>query len=85
MLESLLQPYDASSDPLDDAIYNCFFLQALYWSLGAGLTEPARIVFDAQVKYLASMNSVDEGENGTAKFGLSLASKIHLFQGSLSV
>jgi hypothetical protein len=69
MLESLLQPYDTVSDPLDDTIYTCYFLQALYWSLGAGLTEPARIIFDAQVKYLASMNSVDEGPSGTTKAG----------------
>lgn len=54
---------------MDDSIYTCFFLQALYWSLGAGLIEPARIKFDAQVKYLASMTSVDEGADGTAKFG----------------
>lgn len=69
VLESLLQPYESVSEPLDDTIYTCFFIQALYWALGAGLTEPARIKFDAQVKYLASMNSVDEGEEGTAKFG----------------
>jgi hypothetical protein len=69
MLESLLQPYENTSDALDDTIYTCYFLQALYWSLGAGLTEQSRIIFDAQVKYLASMNSVDEGPDGTAKLG----------------
>lgn len=69
MLESLLQPYDTGSEPLDDTVYTCYFLQALYWSLGAGLTEPARITFDAQVKYLASMTSVDEGDEGVAKVG----------------
>ena len=69
MLESLLQPYENSSDALEDTIYTCYFLQALYWALGAGLTEQARVTFDAQVKYLASMNSVDEGPDGTAKFG----------------
>ncbi|CAF0851193.1 unnamed protein product [Rotaria sordida] len=68
MLESLLQPYENTSDALEDSIYTCYFLQALYWSLGAGLTEQARVTFDAQVKYLASMNSVDEGPDGTAKF-----------------
>ena len=69
MLESLLQPYETSSEPLDDSIYICYFLQALYWSLGAGLTEQSRVIFDGQVKYIASMNSVDEGEDGTAKLG----------------
>jgi dynein heavy chain len=70
MLESLLQPYESSSEALDDSIYICYFLQALYWSLGAGLTEPARVIFDSQVKYLASMTSVDEGPGGTAKLGM---------------
>ena len=50
-------------------MYTSFFLQALYWSLGAGLTEQARVIFDTQVKYLASINIVDEGPNGTAKMG----------------
>lgn len=68
-MESLLQPYESSSEALDDNVYTCYFLQALYWSLGAGLTEQARVTFDAQVKYLASMNSVDEGPDGTAKLG----------------
>ena len=69
MLESLLQPYESASEPLDETIYTCFFLQALYWSLGAGLTESARIIFDTQVKYLSSMNSLDEGPDGTTKAG----------------
>jgi len=69
MLESLLQPYENTSDALDDNTYICYFLQALYWSLGAGLTEQARVIFDTQVKYLASINIVDEGPNGTAKVG----------------
>jgi dynein heavy chain len=69
MLESLLQPYETSSEALDDSVYICYFLQALYWSLGAGLTEPSRVIFDAQVKYLASMTSIDEGPDGVAKLG----------------
>jgi dynein heavy chain len=69
MLDSLLQPYETSSEALDDRVYTSYFLQALYWSLGAGLTEQARVTFDAQVKYLASMTSVDEGPDGTAKVG----------------
>ncbi|CAF1153283.1 unnamed protein product [Adineta ricciae] len=67
MLDSLLQPYENTSEALDANMYTCFFLQALYWSLGAGLTEQARVIFDTQVKYLASINIVDEGPNGTAK------------------
>ncbi len=69
MLESLLQPYETSSEALDDSVYICYFLQALYWSLGAGLTEPSRVTFDAQVKYLASMTAIDEGPDGMAKLG----------------
>ncbi|CAM4852615.1 unnamed protein product [Rotaria socialis] len=68
MLESLLQPYENISDPLEDIIYSCYFIQALYWSLGAGLTEQSRVIFDAQVKYIASMSLVDEGSDGTAKY-----------------
>lgn len=83
MLESLLQPHDTASEPLDDLIYTCYFLQALYWSLGAGLIESARIVFDAQVKYLASMTSVDEGAEGVAKIGLS--NRFVLFCHNLSI
>ena len=69
MLESLLQPYESSSEALDDTVYICYFLQALYWSLGAGLTEQSRVVFDAQVKYIASMTAIDEGPDGMAKLG----------------
>ncbi|CAF4540061.1 unnamed protein product [Didymodactylos carnosus] len=68
MLESLLLPYENATDSLIDPIYECYFIQALYWSLGAGLTEPAREIFDKQVKYLSSMNSTDEGPTGQAKF-----------------
>lgn len=79
MLDSLLQPYENVSEPLEDIVYTCYFLQALYWSLGAGLTEPARIIFDAQVKYLASMSAVDEGPNGTAKIGKMKGQSKNLF------
>ena len=44
MLESLLQPYENSSDALEDTIYTCYFLQALYWSLGAGLITTVSFV-----------------------------------------
>ena len=64
MLDSLLvreiQEYD---------VMECFFLQALYWSLGAGLQEDGRLKFDAQVKYLASMPTKDGGAGpGTPQF-----------------
>ena len=36
-----------------------FFIQALTWSLGAGLLEQGRIVFDKQLKYLASLPTQD--------------------------
>lgn len=69
MLDSLLQPYENVSEPLEDMMYTCYFLQALYWSLGAGLTEQGRIAFDTQVKYISSMSTVDEGPDGASKFG----------------
>ena len=41
-------------------VLEAYFLQALTWSLGAGLQEDGRVKFDAQVKYLASLPSKDE-------------------------
>ena len=56
MLDSLLV-----REITDYDVMECFFLQALYWSLGAGLLEDGRVKFDAQVKYLASMPSKEGG------------------------
>lgn len=36
------------------------FLQALYWSVGAGLLEDGRLKFDAQIKNLASMSQIQD-------------------------
>ena len=40
-------------------VMEAYFLQALYWSVGAGLLEDGRVKFDAQVKYLASLTLKD--------------------------
>jgi len=60
MLDSLLVKEYTSSDVIE-----ALFLQALYWSLGAGLLEDGRVKFDNYVKYLASMPTND----GDAKAG----------------
>ncbi|ESO91629.1 hypothetical protein LOTGIDRAFT_122204, partial [Lottia gigantea] len=38
------------------------FLQALYWSIGAGLLEAGRTKFDAYVKYLASLTMITDDD-----------------------
>ena len=43
----------------DYDILEAFFIQALTWSLGAGLLETGRIQFDKQLKYLASLPTQD--------------------------
>jgi len=40
------------------AVLECYFLMALYWSLGATLIEESRVKFDSYVKRLASMTEV---------------------------
>ncbi|BFZ18669.1 hypothetical protein BsWGS_21707 [Bradybaena similaris] len=43
-----------------------YFLQALIWSVGAGLLEDGRVKFDTYVKYLSSMIQVPEERYPTA-------------------
>ncbi|XP_077995609.1 dynein axonemal heavy chain 10-like isoform X2 [Glandiceps talaboti] len=61
MLDSLLTRDMGEPDELE-----CFFLQALYWSVGAGLLEDGRIKFDGFVKYLASMSAKQDDEKDLA-------------------
>ncbi|XP_025789014.1 dynein heavy chain 10, axonemal [Puma concolor] len=58
MLDALLEGEIEEPDLLE-----CYFLEALYCSLGAALLEDGRIKFDECIKRLASLPSVDtEGE-----------------------
>ena len=50
MLDVLLQKENLERDVLE-----AFFLQALYWSLGAGLLEDGRAKFNIFIKNLAAM------------------------------
>ena len=50
---------------LSTATLECFFLTALYWSLGACLIEESRVKFDTYVKKLASLTEVS-GEGSVA-------------------
>lgn len=43
---------------LGSAVLECYFLTALYWSLGAALVEDGRIRFDAYVKKLSSLPEI---------------------------
>ena len=68
MLDSLLIKEVAESDELE-----AFFLQALYWSIGAALLEDGRIKFDAQIKNLAALSTASDDEKNFAKAGKLLA------------
>lgn len=54
MLDCLLKKEVERFDVLE-----CYFIEALYCSLGACLLEDARIKFDDYVKRLASMSTVE--------------------------
>ena len=41
-------------------VMEAYFIQALYWSLGAGLLEDGRIKFDAYIKNLAALTPKDD-------------------------
>ena len=66
MLDSLLPTLDEDTSSggggpslgLGSAVIECYFLMALYWSLGATLIEESRVKFDNFVKRLASMTEV---------------------------
>ncbi|XP_072163343.1 dynein axonemal heavy chain 10-like [Diadema setosum] len=55
LLDSLLVKELSESDVLE-----CYFLEALYWSVGAALLEDGRVKFDSFMKYLASMPTNQE-------------------------
>ncbi|XP_053327864.1 dynein axonemal heavy chain 10 [Spea bombifrons] len=58
MLDALI---DKETDDVD--VLECYFIEALYCSLGGTLLEAGRVKFDEYVKRLASMSSVnDENE-----------------------
>lgn len=54
MMDSLLEGEIEDMDLLE-----CFFLEALYCSLGSSLLEVGRIRFDEYVKHLSSMPTAD--------------------------
>lgn len=43
----------------DPDLLECYFLEALYCSLGAALLDDGRIKFDECIKHLASLPSAD--------------------------
>jgi dynein heavy chain, axonemal len=60
MLDSLLMPFENSKESFEDIILECIFIQALYWSLGASLSEQNRVKFDKQLKYWSGMQSIED-------------------------
>lgn len=71
MLDSLLPPSEDESGKaksglgIGSEVLECYFLTALYWSLGAGLIEESRTKFDTYVKRLAGLTEVP-GEGAVA-------------------
>ena len=65
MLDALVTKEVSEADELE-----CYFLEALYWSIGAGLLEDGRIKFDSQVKNLASLNQVKDEDKTYAGMGM---------------
>ncbi|XP_078523750.1 dynein axonemal heavy chain 10 isoform X2 [Lissotriton helveticus] len=63
MLDALLE-----KEMEEPAVLECYFIEALYCSLGATLLEAGRIKFDEYIKRLASMSSVSD-ENTLAEPG----------------
>ena len=56
MLDALLPLSDTSVGP---TLLECYFLQALTWSLGAALLEDGRVKFDSLVKRLSGLSQND--------------------------
>ena len=50
-------------------VMEAFFLQAMYWSIGAGLLEDGRVKFDNYIKYVASMVTKNGSERDLAGAG----------------
>lgn len=63
MLEALIVVQHDDPDVLE-----CFFLEALYSSLGASLLEAGRIKFDENVKRISCLSTVND-DNTLAKPG----------------
>lgn len=70
MLDSLLVKELGEADELE-----ALFIQALTWSIGAGLLEDGRIKFDAQLKALAAMQNVNDDDKNLAGLGRCLGSE----------
>lgn len=54
-LDALLERENSSADVLE-----CYFLEALYCSLGATLLESGRVKFDEFIKRLSCLNAVHD-------------------------
>ena len=62
MLDSLID-----KEITEPEIMEAYFLQALYWSVGAGLLEDGRVKFDNYVKYISSITTNDAEVVGAGK------------------
>ncbi len=55
MLSMMLTPEKETNDP---RVYECYFIFAIYWSLGAALTEDCRVPFDSFIKMVSDWPSI---------------------------
>lgn len=42
----------------DSRVFECIFIFAMYWSIGAALTEDSRVAFDSFVKMISDWPSI---------------------------
>ncbi|XP_076363131.1 dynein heavy chain at 89D isoform X2 [Tachypleus tridentatus] len=67
-------------DCMSSTVLECFFIQALYWSLGATLLEDGREKLDAHVKEICGLLSVSDTPDKPARAGEIPTSEKTLFE-----
>lgn len=43
---------------IDSRVFECVFIFAMYWSVGAALTEDSRVAFDSFIKMISDWPSI---------------------------
>jgi hypothetical protein len=66
----------------DPRVYECIFIFALYWSIGAALTEESRVAFDSFIKMISDWPSIGAFTLNLlcASFGISITFLFHYRQ-----
>lgn len=69
MIDALIPARDDPSKQVTGELLECFFLQALYCSLGASLESEGRSQFDEYTKKLCGMSKVEDTVDKKAAIG----------------